>query len=159
MPRSARCRDPDLAARRRCRRVDGRRAVHTERHLPSVRRPDGTGRRKPVTDVDGEPIGDVSVVTHIGDDERCLPIGCWLSPFCAVHVHKVVRAVALHLPVGEASAIRREGRTELMDAIRLAADDASRLLVEPREPDVGVGIDAGRVCLHDAERDPAIGRR
>ena len=84
----------------------------------------------------------MSVVAHVGDNEGRLPIGRWLRPLYAVRVDNVVRAVALHPPVGEAPAIRREGRTQLMDAICLAADDAAGLAVERDEPDVAVAIEA-----------------
>ena len=36
----------------------------------------------------------------------------------------------LHASVGEASAVRRERRAQLIDAVRVRADDAARLLVE-----------------------------
>ena len=63
---------------------------------------------------------------------------------------------ALDAPVGEASAIRREGGTRVIDAVRVAADDAAWLLADRGQPDVGVGLDAGWALMEDGIGDPAV---
>ncbi|HEY8635775.1 MAG TPA: hypothetical protein VIL81_00805 [Candidatus Limnocylindrales bacterium] len=67
-------------------------------------------------------------------------------------------ARTLHASVGEASAVRGECGAQLIDGVRVRADDAARLLVEGEEPDVKFEISAGRVLLRDGVRDPTVGR-